>query len=273
MSNSAPEVAPDHRRALQVPARPAAAPGGRPGGGLRLAVLVRLPEGEVAGVALAVVGLGVGGRLEVVELLPGERAVLGERADVEVDVAVDGVGVPALDQPLHEHDHLGDVPGGPRLVGGRQDAEDVVGARAGPLVVVGPRPPRDAVRVGLGEDLVVDVGDVADVGDLEPAVGQPAAQHVEGERRAHVPDVRAPLHGEPADVDGGLTGTQGREVADRTGGRVVQAEAHWAESTESRRVLRPAPRTSPPSGPPGRSRPRPAPRRGRSARARRWWSR
>ena len=164
-------------------------------------------------------------------LLPGELAVGGEGADVEVDVAVDGVGVPALDQPLHQRDHLGDVAGRPRLVGGRQDAEDVVGAGARALVVVGPGPPRDAVRRRLREDLVVDVGDVADVGDVEPAGGQPAAQDVEGERGPHVADVRPALDGEPADVDGRLTRTQRREVADRAGGRVVEAEAHCGEST------------------------------------------
>src|SRR3712207_7480938 len=64
---------------------------------------------------------GVRGRLEVLQALAGERAVLRERADVEVDVPAGGVGVPAVDQPLHELDHLGHVPGGPRLVAGRSE--------------------------------------------------------------------------------------------------------------------------------------------------------
>ena len=247
-----------------MPAGPAASPRGGPGRGLGLAVLVRLPEREVARVPLAGVGVGVAGRLQVVEPLAGELPVLREGTDVEVHVAVDGVGVAALDQPLHERDHVGHVPGGARLVGRRQDAEDVVGAGAGALVLERPGPPRDAVLGGLGEDLVVDVGDVPDVGHVEAAGRQPAAQHVEGQRGADVADVRRSLHGEPADVDRRPTGTQGREVADRTGGRVVQAEAHWRESTE--RAVRPVrPRGTAPSGPPARWPPPPGPRRGRSS--------
>ena len=185
------EVLADHGGALQVPARTAPAPRGRPRTRLGLAVLVRLPEGEVPGIALALVGVGVGGRLHVSSFWPGQLAVGREGPDVEVDVTVGGVGVPAVDQPLHQRDHLGDVARGSRLVRGRQAAERVVGPRAGALVLVRPGPPGDAVRLGLREDLVVDVGDVADVGDVEAADGQPAPQHVESQGGADVADVRA----------------------------------------------------------------------------------
>ena len=200
------------------------------------------------GSRLRVVGLGVGGRLQVVELLAGERPVLGKGADVEVHVAVDGVGVPALDQPLHERDH---VRARARSRAARTWAAGRRGRRRRGCRPARSRTPRPTTAtscaVGLGQDLVVDVGDVADVGDVETARGQPAPQDVERERGTDVAHVRRPLDGEPADVDGRPTGTQGREVADRTGGRVVQAEAHCGESTESRRTLTPVPRPSPPS--------------------------
>jgi hypothetical protein len=229
-----PEVALGHRRALQVPAGAAAAPRRRPRRGPRLALLVRLPQREVARVALARGVDDVVGRLEVPQLLPGQRAVLGEGTDVEVDVAVDGVGVATVDQPLHELHHVRHVAGRARLVRGRPDAEDVVGPGAGALVLVRPRPPRHAVLGSLGEDLVVDVGDVAHQRHAEAVAPlQPPAQHVEDERGTDVPDVRRPLDGEPADVHGGLSRTQGREVAHGAGGRVVQAEAHCAESTDA----------------------------------------
>src|SRR3712207_7943797 len=57
-------------------------------------------------------------------------------ADVEVDVVARPVRVTALDQPLDEGHHVGHVPGGPRLVGGRQEAEDVVGPGDRELVLV-----------------------------------------------------------------------------------------------------------------------------------------
>ena len=258
MSNSGPRYLLGHRRALQVPARPAAAPrasarsvSGSPG-------LCAFHSAKSRGSRLRSSVVGVGGRLQVVELLPGQRAVgrgrsgrrsrrrrrRRRRARASISRCISST-------------ISRDVPGGPRLVGGRQAARGrrrrAVNARS---FVVRPRPPRHAVRRGLGEDLVVDVGDVADEGDVEPAGGQPAAQHVEGERGADVADVRRALHGGPADVDRRLPGTQRREVADRTGGRVVQAEAHCGGVYGAPAAAR-SPR------PPARWPPRPGPRRGR----------
>jgi hypothetical protein len=119
------EVAPGHRRALQVPARPAVAVGGGPLGIVGLAELVALPEGEVTGVAFAA-RVGVLGRGHVVQRLPGERAVGWPGPDVEVDVtAIVGRGIRMAlgDEGVDELDHLDDVAGGPRLVGGRQHPE------------------------------------------------------------------------------------------------------------------------------------------------------
>ena len=133
-----------HRRALQVPARPSPAPRRRP---RRLARLGGLPQREVAGIALAE-GLGLALH-DVVEPLAGQRAVAGEGPHVEVDVAARGVGVPGVDQPLHELDHLRDVPGRPRLDRRRQAAQRVVGREEFALVGRGPLPPRPAGRSGL----------------------------------------------------------------------------------------------------------------------------
>ena len=79
---------------------------------------------------------------------PGQAAVVRLGADVEVDVAAGRVGVAGLDQPPHQHDHLGHVPGGPRLDVRRQAAEHVVGAGEGALVPLGHRPPRRRPAAG-----------------------------------------------------------------------------------------------------------------------------
>jgi hypothetical protein len=83
---------------------------------------VPLPQSEVARVALAA-WVGVGGRLHVVDALVGQLAVGWPAAHVEVDVAgvVTGdVRVLLVDQRLDQLEHLGDVAGGPRLVGRRR---------------------------------------------------------------------------------------------------------------------------------------------------------
>ena len=222
-----------------------------PGGGLRLGLLLpALPQGEVARVALPGHRLRVGGHLRglhVVDALPGQLAVRRPRADVEVDVAgavLGGVGVPAGDQLADQLEHLGHVPGGGRLVGGRRDVQR--GVRPVELAVhlVGEVVPGPALLGGLDEDLVVDVGDVADERDVVAAVPQPALEDVEVHPGAHVPDVRLGLDRQAAQVDAGLPLLEGREVADVAGRGVVEPEGH--------RVILGAP--SPPPrivGPPG----------------------
>jgi hypothetical protein len=216
------EVLVGHGRALQVPAGAATAPRGLPVG---LARLGRLPQREVTGVALA--GLAVRGGLEqVVQLLVGQLEVAREGAHVEVDVAVRLVGVTALDEAAHHLDHLGDVPGGTRLVRRREAAEGLVAVVERPLVLVADGPPGAALVVRLGDDLVVDVGDVADERDVVAAVLEPAAHDVEVQTGPDVPDVRCGLHGGTTEVDRDATRHERGEVTDLPGAGVVQPNSH-----------------------------------------------
>src|SRR6185312_3103289 len=121
-----------------------------------------------------------------------QLSVRGPGPDVEVDVAgpvAGGVSVTALDQPLDQLDHLRDVAGRTRLVRGLEDVDGRVGGVELALEVVRVLPPRPAGLGRLREDLVVDVGHVADVRDLIAAAHQPPPQHVESDLRAHVPNV------------------------------------------------------------------------------------
>ena len=235
------EVLAGHRRALDVPAGAAGTPRGRPGGGLRLGLLLPpLPEGEVARVALAA-RVGVAGGLHVVDALAGQLAVRRPAAHVEVDVAaavLGGVGVAARDELLDELDDLGDVAGGARLVGRRQHVDR--GERGVELALHrrGEGVPVHALLGGLGEDLVVDVGDVADEVDLVAGDGEPAAEHVEVDRGAHVPDVRLRLHGQPAHVDAGpARGRAGRSRGSRAS-RCRGASGSPGKSRASGAILR-----------------------------------
>ena len=80
-------------------------------------------------------------------------------------------------------------------------------------------------RVGPLDDLVVDVGDVRDVADLEAAPLEVAAQHVEHEREPAVAEVRRPVDGGAAHVHRHLAGLAGLERDDLVPGGVEQAAA------------------------------------------------
>ena len=119
------------------------------------------------------------------------------------------------------------------------------------------------------EDLVVDVGDVAAADDVEAARHQPAAQHVERDRRADVTDVRRRLHGRAAQIQRDAAGLERLEVANPAGAGVVEAQSHHAKLEAASAPLRPLTPTSADQG--GRDRRQTLAATGQ-ARARRWWS-
>src|SRR2546423_15388858 len=88
----AEELLREHR-ALDVPPRPTSPPGRVPG--RVLALLVRLPEGEVARILLQGIRFLL---LDLVRPLAGEAAVLREARHPEIDVALDRVRVPGVDE-------------------------------------------------------------------------------------------------------------------------------------------------------------------------------
>jgi hypothetical protein len=178
------------------------------------------------GVTLRPAVIGILGRPHLVKPLAGQRAVLGVGVHVEVHVAAARVGVPALDQPAHQHDHLRDVPGGPRLEVRRPAADRVVGPAERALVAFGDDPRRDALGLRDAQDLVVDVGDVPAEGDPVAAGLQPADQHVEADGRTQVADVRRRLHGGAAQVHRHLARRDRRELPHGARGGVMKLERH-----------------------------------------------
>ena len=230
------EVLGRHGRALQVPAGPAGPPRRVPGGFPRLGAL---PEGEVPRVAFGVGGVGVLGGPHVLEALPGQGAVGRPGSDIEVHVAARGVGVPAVDEPPHERDHLRDVAGGPRFHIRGDAAEHVVGAAERPLVALCHGPPRDALVGGHPDDLVVDVGDVPAERDLVAARLQPADQDVEIHPGPDVPDVRWCLHRGATQVQRSLPRLDRGELALGARCCVMEAERHAAKATVAGPASRP----------------------------------
>ena len=209
-----------HRRALDVPARPSHPP--RRGPGLVLVLLLALPEREVERILLARGALDALALVHLVDRAVGELAVLGQRAHAEVDVAVDGVGVPALDEVGDQrHDRL-DVLRRQRLVVGPAEAEAL-----GVVLVVrghlgGQRLRADPGLARRRVDLVVDVRDVGHQRGLEALVLEEALEQREDDERAGVADVDARVDRRPAGVDADATGVARLERHDPPGTRVMQ---------------------------------------------------
>ena len=173
-----------HGGALYVPAGKPLAPGTVP---LHLpAGLRRFPQGEVPGVPLQGVGFCPDALHQPFLCVARELAVVGELANVEVDVVLNYVGEALLEEALNDGDHLWDVVGGPGEVVGRQDVQPALVPVEDPGVVLGDLLGGPALGEGCQDDLVSPrfqgllahvayVGDVLDMGHaVAPCLQSPS---------------------------------------------------------------------------------------------------
>ena len=132
----------------------------------------------------------------------------------------------ALDQLGDHGQHAVDMLGGARLDAGAQGAERrhllvVVGREA-----VGDDLDLDAFLGGLGVYLVVDVGEVADIGHMIRAVdmAQQAVERVKDHNGAGVAEMGAVIDRGAADIEADIGGIEGPELLFLARFRIVQAD-------------------------------------------------
>ena len=217
-----PQAGRGHRRALDVPARPARTPRRPPA---RLAGLGRLPQHEVEGVVLGLVDLDPGAAAQVLDLPIRQGSVGGKGAHVVVDVPVRTlVGGATFDQPLHHRDDGLDVVGRVRLHVRIQDAEGTAVLVHVPGEALRERAEVLAVLVRAGDDLVVDVGDVAHVRHPVAPAAQIAHDHVERHQHPRVAEVAVVVDGHAAHVHPHVPGLDRTELLLRPGQGVVDPQ-------------------------------------------------
>ncbi len=131
----------------------------------------------------------------------GERAVGGELGDAEVVGALLLVGVTLFDQSLDDGHHLRDVLCRPGISVGPGDLEpvDVLGERLDEGFGVFPE--ADAPGIRPLDGLVVDIGDVHDVGYAEAAEDEEPLEKVLENVGPEVADVRVVVDRRPAGVE------------------------------------------------------------------------
>ena len=220
-----------------MPAGPARTPRRLPA---RIAGLRRLPQHEVERIVLRFVDLDPGTAAQVLEPPIRQCSVGGKRAHVVVDVAIRAaVGGPALDQPLHHRDDRIDVVRRARLRVRLQHAEC-----AAVLVHVLGEAPREHVEVltvlvRAGDDLVVDVSDIAHVRHPVAQAAQIADDHVERHQHPCVAKMAVVVDGHAAHVHPHVPGLDRTECLFRSCQRVVDRQHGrrpnpWGLATRSR---------------------------------------
>ena len=144
------------------------------------------------------------------------------------------IGDAAGDEPFDHRSHLLDVLGGARLFGRRQAAKGcnvLVELALGRFRHLGDRLVKRKVGIVARRprvDLVVDVGDVADVDDVVRSVDVPqqAEQHVEHDDRPGVADMGEVVDGRTANVEPDRPRIDGREILLAPGQGVMKTKRH-----------------------------------------------
>ena len=150
---------------------------------------------------------------EVVKLLPGEPAVLGEAVNREHHVTVSrDIGIAVVKEPLHDVDDAVDVRCRMRLDVRAEHAERVKVAVHLLFHACGEGAYRLMVLRGALYDLVIDVGNVTDVGNLVAKVPEVADNHVEADEGPPMPDMAVVIDGDAADVHSDFSGLDGLEL-------------------------------------------------------------
>ena len=147
-------------------------------------------------------------------------------------MAFGDIGDAALDQPLDHGAHLVDVLGGARLEGRLQAAERLhigLELRVGLFGDLADRLVERQVGIVARRarvDLVVDVGDVADIGDVLGAIemAQQPEQHVEDDDRPRIADMGEVVDRRAADIHAHVGRIDRDEILLRPRQRVVEPQ-------------------------------------------------
>ena len=215
-----------HRRAFDVPARTSRSFDAGRRRPRRLASQRGLPQDKIVDVALVGLDLDSRASFHFAERAAGQLAVVRHRGHVEQHMVVGDIGMAAHNELLDDRLHFPDMRGRARLDRRRQDAErrDVgveLQRRSRSYLAY-----RNPLGGGLGVDLVVDIGDIARVGDVFGPVDVPQQpeQHVEHDDRPRIADVSTVIDRRAADIHPHIGRIDGLEPLLAARQRVVERQ-------------------------------------------------
>ena len=218
-----------HGRAFDMPTRPASAEFARVLGICGFIRLGSLPKHEIKRVLLAVIDRYAFTRTQVVQRFARQLAITRKLAHRKIHITVAGpIGQALAFELADQAEHLPDIVGRARLMGRplNPHCTDVPVHRRDHLV--GQRANRDAALKRTPDDLVIDVSDIAHIGDAVAALLEPALHHIEGHHHSRMADMAEIVNRHAADIHAHLTRHERGKRLDRTGQGVVDAKGHGA---------------------------------------------
>ncbi len=191
-----------------MPAGPPLAPGGFPP---RLTRLGTFPEGKIHRVTLALIHLNPCTSLHILQITLGKFQVLVKGIYGKVDITICCIGMAVLDQTLDNGNDVIDMFRCLGLQGRAQHPQPVHILIKGGNVAISNSAVVGPFLNGPVDDLVVDIGVIADVGHLIPGKLQVAVDHIKHDTGPGMADVAEVIDRNPADIHPHLAGDTGDE--------------------------------------------------------------
>ncbi len=171
---------------------------------------------------LALIHLDPRPGLHILQVALGQLQVVAKGLHGKVDIAGSGIGMAVVDQALDNGDDIVDMVGCLGFDGGTQHPQPVHVLVKGGNVAIRDGAVITAFLVGPVDDLVVDVGIVADIGHLIPAKTQVAVDHVKDDPGPGMADVAEVVDRHAADIHAHLAWYAGNKRFFFTGKGIIQ---------------------------------------------------
>ena len=224
-----------HRRAFQMPSRPPAANGRIP---RSFAGFCRFPQRKIPRrIFLVLVQIDARAVFHPGQIFFAELAVLGKGCEPEVPASVLSlVSRSRSGQPLDQLHHARNVLGGARDNLRPLDPQRIQILEKRLLKFRRVRADRNSRRRGVADDLVVHVGNVHHVANLDPRQLEKAPQHVHLEKRAEVADVAVVIDRGATSVHAQRLAVGGRERVHLSRKSIEKPQSHQSNFLPGKRL-------------------------------------
>ena len=167
----------------------------------RLVIIAWFPQDKVRRIALVRGHLDPRTSNHVIHTAARQLAIARHGGDAEQHMPLSHIGMAFFDQQRDHGNHLVNEGGGTRLMVRRQRPQcGYIAVKAGDRIVT-QLPDINIAFSGTGDDLVINIGDVAHIGHLRIVMTQQTHQHVKYDNRPRIADMNAVIDRWPAGID------------------------------------------------------------------------
>ena len=210
----------NHCRTFNMPAGSSPAP---------LAVPARqfrrrgFPQHEIAGIFLVRRNFHPCAGQHIFKAAIGQAAIIGILADIKQHMTFCRIGMAACDQRLHHCQHSVNMVGSTRLNIRRQNPQSAHIDHILRVIALGNDADINLFLRGAGVNFIINIGDIAGIGDFREKPSQQAHQHIKHHGWTRIANMRRAIDGRAAHINGHMSRVSRHKILFFAGQIIMQA--------------------------------------------------